>query len=112
MTNYIIMQTVVNALAGAFIIFQVLPKIFGKSKAEAKSGFNVNYEMKDAGVKGKGIFSLEDIPYGTKVWGLVQGNHSLYRNEEELRKRLEGLSTQEIKHVLTPTEKKNETKSH
>jgi len=64
------------------------------------SGFNVKYELKDAGVKGQGIFALEDIPYGTKVWGLVEGNHTVYRNESELRERIKGLSNEEIKHVL------------
>jgi hypothetical protein len=64
------------------------------------NGFNVKYELKDAGVKGKGIFALEDIPYGTKVWGLVEGNHFIYRNEDELRERIKGLSNEQIKHVL------------
>jgi hypothetical protein len=66
----------------------------------SKSGFTIQYEIKDAGVKGKGIFTLEDIPYGKKVWGLVDGNHSIYRSEKELRERINGLSLDETRHVL------------
>jgi hypothetical protein len=96
-----LLEYTVNIASSAFFIFQVIPKLFGKTNANANTnGFNVKYELKDAGVKGQGIFALEDIKCGTKVWGLVDGNHFVYRNEEELRKRLEGLSTTEIKHVL------------
>jgi hypothetical protein len=64
------------------------------------SGFTIKYELKDAGVKGRGIFTLEDIPYGKKVWGLVEGNHFYYKNESELRERVKGISIKECRYVL------------
>jgi hypothetical protein len=67
---------------------------------ERKSGFTIKYELKDAGIKGKGIFTLEDIPYGTKVWGLVDGNHFIYKNESELRDRLKNCSNEECIFIL------------
>lgn len=103
MSSY--MQYVTSVASCAFIFFQVIPKLFGFAQEPNKnkckqSGFNVKYELKDAGVKGKGIFTCEDIKCGTKVWGLVEGNHFVYRNENELRQRLKGLTNEEAKHVL------------
>jgi hypothetical protein len=71
-----------------------------KPSEERKSGFTIKYELKDAGVKGKGIFALEDIPYGTKVWGLVEGNHFVYKNESELRERLKGQTIKDCRFIL------------
>jgi hypothetical protein len=98
---------IVYTCATAFVAARAIPVLFGKQKANqttqnesSKSGFIIKYEVKDAGFgKGKGVFACENIRKGQKVWGLVDGNHTLL-DEEGLNNRLKGLSLEEKKHVL------------
>jgi O-succinylbenzoate synthase len=77
-------ETVTNAQASASASAANEVEDASAASSESKkhsNGFTIKYELKDAGVKGRGIFTLEDIPYGKKVWGLVEGNHFYYKNE-------------------------------
>ncbi|KAL3826378.1 hypothetical protein ACHAXA_008586 [Cyclostephanos tholiformis] len=64
-------------------------------------GFCVPYEIRPSTIAGRGVFALEPIKRGTLVWEYAIGRSVVeYRNESDLRTRLDGATRQEARDVL------------
>lgn len=51
-------------------------------------GFVIDYEIKPSPGKGNGVFTKQFIPKDSLVWVCNFDNHELFKNEEQVRKRI------------------------